>query len=67
MERYYVTLRDAGRTAWLLGPYETHAEALEHVERGRELAYKHDPYTHFMGCGTAKMTGDTQPIAVFGV
>lgn len=44
---YFVTGLEQGgrpdrqRTAWLAGPFDTHAEALHHVPRCRELACKH--------------------------
>lgn len=66
MKRYYVTVRDAGRTGWLLGPYDTHALALENVERGRRLAEQANAYAHFYAFGTASVDGERQPRTVFG-
>lgn len=51
---YYVTVRDAGKTGFLLGPYRTRGEALESVDAGRELALKADAFAHFYAFGTAK-------------
>lgn len=31
---YYVTVKDGPRTGFLLGPYDTHAEALAQLNRG---------------------------------
>lgn len=61
---YYVTVRDAGKTGFLLGPYPTHDEALGNVEHGRELALKRDPFAHFYAFGTARAT---ERQTVFGV
>jgi hypothetical protein len=38
----------------LLGPYESHAEAMENVKRGRELAIEHDRRSVFDGFGTTQ-------------
>ena len=65
--RFYVTVRDAGRTGFLLGPYRTHRQALANVERGRELAEKADRWAHFYAFGTAKVAGFTIARTVFGV
>ena len=64
---FYVTVTDAGRTGWLLGPYSTHEEALDNVERGRALALQADRWAHFYGFGTCSVS-NTAPIArtVFG-
>ena len=51
--RYYVTVRDAGRTGFLLGPYSTHDEARMNVGRARDLARKHDDRAAFYAFGTA--------------
>lgn len=51
---YYVTVRDAGKTGFLLGPYRTHGESLEQVDRGRELALAADPFACFYAFGTAR-------------
>jgi hypothetical protein len=42
---YYVSVRDAGRTGLLLGPYGSESEA-----RGHEQS---DPFAHFYSFGTA--------------
>jgi hypothetical protein len=54
---YYATCQDAGRTGWLLGPFETHAEALACVDDARRLAEAADPFAHFYAFGTASHTG----------
>lgn len=37
---FYVSVIDGKRKAILLGPYETHQEAIDQVPRGRDLAEK---------------------------
>lgn len=52
--RFYVTIRDAGRVGFLLGPYASHMTALSNVERGRRLAAALRPdQTAFASFGTA--------------
>lgn len=52
--RFYVTVRDGpDRWAALLGPFETHTEALGKVDLGRELARQADPRAAFYAYGTA--------------
>lgn len=65
---YYVTVRDGKRTGFLLGPYETHDEALENVERGKGLAFRTDNATRtwFYSYGTTKVTHEELPKSVFG-
>ena len=58
MTGYYVTMKRDTRTAWLLGPYDTHAEALDNIERGRRLAQDVDPFTDFDAFGTSSITSD---------
>jgi hypothetical protein len=50
---YYVTAQNGVRTAFLLGPFPSHAEALAEVERGKELAMSVDPFAWFYAYGTA--------------
>jgi hypothetical protein len=67
---YYVTVRNGSRTGGLLGPYDTQAEALENVERGRKLALASDNETRswFYEYGTTKLTTRGRlPKSVFGV
>ena len=66
---YYVTaIIDGGtgnqRTAWLVGPFETHREALRMVTPARRLIRRKsdDPRFAFAAFGTAKRTHDrTEP------
>ena len=54
--RFYVTMKRDSRTAWLSGPYETHAEALARVEGVRERVLRLDPWTWFDAFGTSSIT-----------
>jgi hypothetical protein len=54
--RFYVTMKRDSRTAWLSGPYETHAEALARVEEVRERVSQLDPWTWFDAFGTSSIT-----------
>jgi hypothetical protein len=49
---FYVTVLDAKRRGFLLGPYDTHQEARAHVGRGRDLACASNLQAHFYGYGT---------------
>lgn len=60
---YYVTAREGRKTAFLLGPYVSHPEALARVERGKELAERTDPYAWFYAYGTASCPA-SQPVTV---
>lgn len=65
MTGYYVTVQnDVGQTAYLLGPYDTHEEALEHVEEGRLLAESIDLWAHFYAFGTARVEGAKLPVSL---
>lgn len=62
---FYVTVQDAGRTGYLLGPYAEHQPALDNVERGRQLAYKANDRAWFYAYGTASVPRGTAITAVF--
>jgi len=62
---FYVTVRDAGRTGWLLGPYATHQVALDNVQRGRDLANEWNAKAWFMAFGTASVPTGTPIQTVF--
>jgi len=53
------------RRLMLLGPYDTHAEALGNVDRGRKLA-EQDPKAHWYYFGTCSMAKDTEVKGVLG-
>jgi hypothetical protein len=52
---FYVTVKDAGRTGWLLGPYDSKAEAEGKVTLGAKLAGQHDDRAHFYAYGVARL------------
>jgi len=58
---YYVTMKDYDRTAWLLGPYVSHAKALALVPEAKRLAKKVDPFAHFYAFGTARIPLELKP------
>jgi hypothetical protein len=65
---FFVTcIEDEGehRRLMLLGPYDTHAEALGNVDRGRKLA-EQDPKAHWYYFGTCSMAKDTEVKGAFG-
>jgi hypothetical protein len=63
---YYVTVRDDGRTGFLLGPYATHKAALTQVDRGRKLADEATPWAAFYAFGTSSVPAGTDVKTVFG-
>lgn len=50
---YFVSAVDNGQFWLLAGPYETHAEALERVDRVRIIACEHEPKAFFYASGRA--------------
>lgn len=50
---FYVSVMNGSRRGLLLGPFETHDEALEQVERVRQFVVERKPEAHFYGFGTA--------------
>lgn len=64
--KYYVTVVDAGRVGFLLGPYDTLEEAETNVSRGRELACQANQWAHFYAFGCASLPEEKQPKTVFG-
>lgn len=52
---FYVSVRDAGRTGLLLGPYATHMEALDNVTRGKALAQEANWKAAFYAFGTCSL------------
>jgi len=53
--KYYVTAIDAGKTYFMAGPYNTHIEALNNVDKSLQVADKHDGRAWFMAWGTVQM------------
>lgn len=64
--QFFVSVVDGERFGLLLGPYASHAEALGQVRRGRELADRADPRSHWYGFGTARLPKDHAASTVFG-
>ena len=62
--RYYVSVRnDAGQWRPLLGPFDSHLEAIEHVEHGKRLAQDAgDPRAAWYSYGTARLHDDAPPL-----
>lgn len=55
------------RTSLLLGPYDTHAQALDQRDRGRTLAYEADAWSWFDPVGTVRLNPEADlPRSVFG-
>jgi hypothetical protein len=57
---FYVTVRerpDGGRTGYLAGPWDTHEEALAHVEPVRRLAESKNDRARWYAFGTARVEG----------
>jgi hypothetical protein len=63
---YYVSVVNGLFYGLLLGPYDTHAEALANVDRGRSLADAADPRSHWYAFGTARNTNPEPRKTVFG-
>lgn len=65
---YYVTIIRGKRVGFLLGPYASHQESLDNVDRGRALATKADAWADFDAFGTSrwKSLDAAPPKAVFG-
>lgn len=63
-QRYYVSATNNGRYVLLLGPYDTHQEALENVARGTQLAYDADPRAPWYAYGT--LSTDATRTTAFG-
>lgn len=61
---FYVGIRDGKRNGILLGPYQSHQEALDNVDRGRALAEAADCRAAFYAFGTcsAPITHPLKPV-----
>lgn len=55
---FFVSCRKGTANGLVLGPYDTHEEALANVERGREMAEKADPWSLFYAFGTLSVKPD---------
>lgn len=54
---FYVSAIDGDRDWLISGPYDTHQQALDDVDRVRELICAQDGRGHFMAWGTAGFRG----------
>ena len=52
---YYVSVVDGNLFALLLGPFNSHQEALNRVEEARAKAIELNPRAHFYNFGTVRM------------
>lgn len=55
---FYVTVRerpDGGRTGYLVGPFDTHEEALGQVDAARRIAREVNSDAHWYAYGTARV------------
>ena len=63
---FYATIERDGRRGVLLGPYETHQEALDNVEHGQRLAADADRWADFDAFGTCSAPRSRPLCTVFG-
>lgn len=61
---FYVTLRRAKKTAYLLGPFVCHDRCKAAVDEAFKCAEEIDPFVWFDAYGTASITGDKLPAGV---
>jgi len=52
---FFVSVHDGRRTGFLLGPYDTHGEAIANVERSKRLAQGADPKADTYTYGTCSL------------
>jgi hypothetical protein len=58
---YYTSVRDPEdpkKVGFLTGPYKTHQEALDMVDKAKELAYKVNAWAPFYAYGTCRLPED---------
>lgn len=56
-EMFYVTVADAGKVGYLVGPFPDHAAALDKVDATRKVAERLDWRATFYAFGTTGVTG----------
>ncbi len=61
---YYVTVINGNKKGFLLGPYNTHEEALQNVDKGIKLAEQSDSWACHYAYGAAG--SDAEIKTVFG-
>ena len=59
-ECFYVSIVDGRRFNVVAGPFQTHQEALDTVDKAIEAGYKVDPKSWFYSWGTVKMKNGYQ-------
>ena len=67
-EVFYATVRRGDRTRLLLGPYDTHGEAADHLDEATRLACDYDLTCWFDTFGVTRIkprTGVAPPIGAF--
>lgn len=64
---FYVTVKDAGRTGFLLGPFADIREALANVKRGSDLAQAANSRAVFYAYGVSRAPVGTAIRTVFGL
>ena len=52
---YYVSCKDGDRYSLLLGPFDTHEEALENVDEAKRMAQEIDCWACFYAFGTCRV------------
>jgi len=62
---FYVTIIRGTQVGYLLGPYPSHQEAIDNVERGRKLATTADSWADFDAFGTASLPAEITKRTVF--
>ncbi|MBN8294565.1 hypothetical protein JI664_21510 [Rhodobacter sp. NTK016B] len=66
-QAFYVSAIDGKRAARIAGPFDSHDEAIAHVEPVRNLAYDITPRSHWWSWGTCSLPehdGRQCPIAI---
>lgn len=59
---FYVTVKDAGRTGWLTGPYDTHGQALADVADVRRMTRDNsNGWSAFYAFGTSRVIDGQRP------
>lgn len=58
MKGFYVTMKRDTRTAWLLGPFAEHQNALAAVDAARKKANEVDPRSFWDAFGTSSIESE---------
>jgi len=54
---YYVSAMEGNKTWLMAGPYATHRQALQDVQKARDIATEHDPRAWWKAWGTVRVEG----------